>query len=250
MAKVYAFVPARSGSQGLKDKNILDIDGHPLLAYAVAFGRALGIDRVILSTDSPAYAEIGRAYGADCPYLRGAAASTGTAMEEDILADMAANLPAYGIDMPDIWIRLKPTNPFRRTASVKAAIARMTGAEPPDSVRIVSPAESRICTVGPEGYLEPLLPHWDPARSVMRRTEFPQAYSPFNLDLLFHRNWLRWGSGYMGRRILPIVEHPITGLDINDRDDFDLVKALIEARPRPRLVETYIVPPAQVGAGA
>ena len=249
MAKVYAFVPARSGSQGLKDKNILEIDGHPLLAYAVAFGRALGVDRVILSTDSPAYAEIGRAYGADCPCLRGAAASTGTAMEEDILADMAANLPACGIDMPDIWIRLKPTNPFRRTASVRAAIAHMTGPEPPESVRIVSPAEARICSIGPEGYLEPLLPQWDPARSVMRRTEFPQAYSPFNLDLLFHRNWLRWGSGYMGRRILPIVEHPITGLDINDGDDFDLVKTLIEARPRSRLVDTYIVPPEKVGAG-
>jgi CMP-N-acetylneuraminic acid synthetase len=249
MLKAFAFVPARSGSQGLKDKNILEIDGHPLLAYAVAFGRALGVDRVILSTDSPLYAEIGRAYGADCPYLRGAAASGDTAMEEDILADMAANLPRHGIEMPDIWIRLKPTNPFRQIATVKAALACMTGPGPPDSVRIVSPAESRICTVNEDGYLEPMLPHWDPARSVMRRTEFPKAYSPFNLDLLFHRNWLRWGSGYMGRRILPMIDHPITGLDINDRDDFDLVKALIEARPRPRLIDTFIVPPEPVGVG-
>lgn len=43
---VYAFIPARSGSQGLKHKNILPIDGHPLMAYAIAFGHALGIDRV------------------------------------------------------------------------------------------------------------------------------------------------------------------------------------------------------------
>ena len=34
--KAYAFVPARSGSKGLPDKNIRPIGGHPLLAYAIA----------------------------------------------------------------------------------------------------------------------------------------------------------------------------------------------------------------------
>ena len=42
--RIYAFVPARSGSKGLPDKNILPIDGHPLMAYSVAFGKALDIE--------------------------------------------------------------------------------------------------------------------------------------------------------------------------------------------------------------
>ena len=67
--RVYALVPARSGSKGLPDKNIQDIGGHPLMAYAIAFGRELGIDRVIVSTDSERYAEIARIYGADCPVV-------------------------------------------------------------------------------------------------------------------------------------------------------------------------------------
>ena len=33
--RIYALIPARSGSKGLPDKNIMDIDGHPLIAYAV-----------------------------------------------------------------------------------------------------------------------------------------------------------------------------------------------------------------------
>src|ERR1051325_2911731 len=186
----YAFIPARSGSKGLPDKNILEIDGHPLLAYAVAFGRALKIDRVILSTDSERYAEIGRRYGADCPYLRGEKASGDTAMEEDILADMAENLPRHGIEMPDIWVRLKPTNPFRSVASVRKAIDILQFSPEIDSVRIVSETESRIWTINDKGWFEPLLPNWDPTRSVMRRSEFPRAYSPFNLDVLRHRMWI------------------------------------------------------------
>ena len=240
--RVYAFIPARSGSKGLPDKNIAEIDGHPLIAYAIAFGQALGIDRVILSTDSERYAEIGRRYGADCPYLRGAKASSDTAMEEDILADFEENLPRHGIEMPDIWVRLKPTNPFRTVASVRQGIDVLKRSPEVDSVRIVSPEDCRLWTINADGWFEPLVA-WDTARSVMRRSEFPAAYSPFNLDILRHANLARLGSAYMGTKIHPIVAHKITGMDINDFDDFSIVKALIEMRPRPAVIADHLVIP-------
>src|ERR1700759_1679759 len=109
---VYALIMARSGSKGVPDKNIRDVAGHPLLAYSIAFARKLGIDRIIVSTDSTVYQEIALQYGAECPYLRGAQASSDTAMDEDILADLRDNLPRFGISMPDLWVRLKPTSPF------------------------------------------------------------------------------------------------------------------------------------------
>ena len=240
---VYAFVPARSGSKGLPDKNILPINGHPLLAYAIAFGKALGIDRVILSTDSEKYAEIGRYYGADCPYLRGEKASSDTAMEEDILADMEANLPAHGIPMPDIWVRLKPTNPFRKVEDALKAVEILKTDAEVDSVRHVTAAETRLCTVNESGHLEPLLEGWPADRSVIRRSEFPKAYQVFNLDVLRHANLAKMGSAYMGTRAVPIIGEAISGLDINDLDDFDVVRSLIEMRPRPDVVARHLVEP-------
>ena len=241
---VYAFVPARSGSKGLPDKNILPIDGHPLMAYSIAFGMALGVDRVIVSTDSGKYADIARNYGADCPYLRGARASSDTAMEEDIIEDMAANLPERGIPLPDIWLRLKPTNPFRRLDHALEAISILKARPDIDSVRHVNKTESRQQIINAEGFLEPLSADWPANRSVIRRNEFPDTYQVFNLDVLRHANWQKLGSAYMGRRVLPIVGEAITGLDINDRDSFELVKTLIEARPRAAIVERHLVMPA------
>ena len=240
---VYAFIPARSGSKGLPDKNILPIDGHPLLAYAIAFGKALGIDRVILSTDSEKYAEIGRHYGADCPYLRGEKASSDTAMEEDILADMEANLPALGIPMPDIWLRLKPTNPFRKLEDALEAVNILKKRPEVDSVRHVTAAETRLCKINDDGYLEPLLEGWPEDRSVIRRSEFPSAYQVFNLDVLRHANLAKLGSAYMGKRAVPIIGEAISGLDINNLDDFDVVRSLIEMRPRPDVVARHLVEP-------
>lgn len=242
--KVYALIPARSGSKGLPHKNIREIDGHPLLAYAVSFGRALGIDKVILSTDSEDYAAIGRRYGADVPFLRGEAASGDTAMEEMIVAEFAEKFPQIGWDLPDIWVRLKPTNPFRRVESVHQALATLRDRPEVTSARITCKAEARLLTTDAEGYLTPLLQDmWDPGRSVMRRTEFPEAYLPFNLDIFRHAEWERRGSAYMGDKIWPLVDHPITGIDINDLSDFELVQTLIEARPRPPIVAAYTVTP-------
>jgi CMP-N,N'-diacetyllegionaminic acid synthase len=242
--RVYALIPARSGSRGVPDKNIREIAGHPLLAYSIAFAKKIKFERIIVSTDSLRYQEIAIRYGADCPYLRGAMASSHTAMEEDILTDLAANLPRLGISMPDVWVRLKPTSPLRSVRSVEAAIAALKADPTLNSVRIVSETESRLHVIDKDGYLVPLSPQWDPRRSVMRRDEFPRAYKPFNLDVLRHALWIERGSAYMGKRVKPIVEHKITGLDIDDNDDFELAKALISVKPRPAFLESYIHDPA------
>ena len=238
--RVYALIPARSGSKGLPDKNILPIAGHPLLAYSAAFGATLPVERVLLSTDSPRYAEIGRAYGAECPVLRGAAASGDTAMEEDILADLDATLPGLGIPLPDVWVWLKPTCPFRDPAAVAQAIEVLRSRPEVDSVRLVTEADARLHRINAEGWLEPLSPDWDPTRSKMRRSEFPKTYQPFNLEIFRHEGWRARGGLFMGRRIHPIVLPRITGLDVDDREGFEIIRALIEATPRPDIIARHI----------
>ena len=61
MSDIMAFIPARSGSKGLVDKNIKLLNGHPLLAYTVRVAcLTKSIDRVIVSTDSKKYASIAK----------------------------------------------------------------------------------------------------------------------------------------------------------------------------------------------
>jgi CMP-N,N'-diacetyllegionaminic acid synthase len=241
--RVYAYIMARSGSKGVPHKNIGKIAGHPLLAYSIAFAKKLGLAHSIVTTDSPQYREVALAYGAECPYLRGAKASSDIAMDEEILVDLDENLPRYGIVVPDIWVRLKPTTPFRTVDAVQAAIEALTTDPTLDSVRIVSEADARLHVVNAENFLEPLLPIWDSARSVMRRSEFPRVYKPFNLQVFRHSGWVERGAQYMGRRVKPIVQHKVTGIDIDDEDDFALVKALIEMRPRPAFLEPFVHEP-------
>ncbi|UZP66658.1 acylneuraminate cytidylyltransferase family protein [Desulfovibrio mangrovi] len=71
MRKVLAVIPARGGSKGIPRKNIIDIDGKPLVAYSIeAALNAKNIDKVIVSTDDEEIAAIAKSYGAEVPFLR------------------------------------------------------------------------------------------------------------------------------------------------------------------------------------
>ncbi|HCL7341986.1 TPA: acylneuraminate cytidylyltransferase, partial [Escherichia coli] len=57
--KKIALIPARSGSKGLVDKNILMLLDKPLIAYTIIAALDSGVfDKVIVSTDSKKYKDI------------------------------------------------------------------------------------------------------------------------------------------------------------------------------------------------
>ena len=69
--KNIAIIPARSGSKGLKNKNIRELNGKPLLAYSIEVAKASSLfDEIMVSTDSEKYAEISKSFGANVPFLR------------------------------------------------------------------------------------------------------------------------------------------------------------------------------------
>ena len=68
--KIYAIIPARSGSKGLPNKNIKDLNGKPLMTYSIDFAKKIGVDRIFCSTDSQQYAKIAEQYGAEVPFFK------------------------------------------------------------------------------------------------------------------------------------------------------------------------------------
>lgn len=69
--KVLYLITARSGSKSIPNKNIYKLGGIELMNYKIKSAlRVAPAEDVWLSTDSPLYAEIGRAAGARIPFLR------------------------------------------------------------------------------------------------------------------------------------------------------------------------------------
>ncbi|MBT8489513.1 MAG: NTP transferase domain-containing protein, partial [Deltaproteobacteria bacterium] len=68
---IVGFIFARGGSKGVKNKNIRQLAGKPLIAYAIETAKQSKlIDRVIVSTEDDEIAEIALSFGAEVPFVR------------------------------------------------------------------------------------------------------------------------------------------------------------------------------------
>ena len=86
---IWAVIAARSGSKGLKNKNILKLNNYELLVHSIKFAKKLKfLDKVFISTDSIKYKNLSLQHGGYVPFLRSKKASSSRAMEEDVLDDI------------------------------------------------------------------------------------------------------------------------------------------------------------------
>ncbi len=111
--KNLAIIPARSGSKGLKDKNIKLLNGKPLISYTIeAAINSKMFDEVMVSTDSIEYAEIAKLYGAKVPFMRNSELSNDTASSWDVVRDVLHKYKEAGKEFDTVAL-LQPTSPLR-----------------------------------------------------------------------------------------------------------------------------------------
>ena len=81
-----AIIPARSGSKGLPNKNVKELNSKPLIAWSIETALSCKyIDEVMVSTDSELYAKIAKDYGANVPFIRPAEIATDTASRREVI---------------------------------------------------------------------------------------------------------------------------------------------------------------------
>jgi len=118
-----AIIPARSGSKGLRDKNIKDLKGKPLIAYSIEAAYQSGaFEKVFVSTDSSQYAEIAKKHGADASFLRSLENSSDDAGSWDVVREVIEEFEKRGEVFDEVML-LQPTSPLRTAEDIKKSIA-------------------------------------------------------------------------------------------------------------------------------
>lgn len=66
-----AIIPARGGSKRIPQKNIINFNGKPLIAWTIEAAKVSGVfSRIVVSTDDVEIAETAASLGVDVPFLR------------------------------------------------------------------------------------------------------------------------------------------------------------------------------------
>jgi CMP-N-acetylneuraminic acid synthetase len=123
-------VPARGGSKRLPGKNIKMCAGKPLLAWTAHVARASRLERVILSTDDNAIAEVGRNCGLEIPFLRPPELAADETPMLPVIAHLLEWLTRTSGE-PSSIVLLQPTSPLRLPRHIDEAIELLekSGAE-------------------------------------------------------------------------------------------------------------------------
>lgn len=229
---VVAFIPARSGSERIRDKNIKLLGGHPALAYSIAAARDSGVfDAVIVSTDSEHYADISRHYGAEVPFLRPHAIAGSKSPDIEWVVYTLETLANSGRHF-DCFSILRPTSPLRKADTIRRAWSAFSAEAGVDSLRAVE-----LCQQHPGkmwvvrgNRLLPILPYsfddapWHSSQYKALPEIFVQNAS---LEIAWSRVALQQNS-IAGDIIMPFFTENHEGADVNTSEDWFFVEHLIE----------------------
>lgn len=117
-----AIIPARGGSKSVKNKNIRNFDGKPLIAWTIEKALASNVSRVLVTTDSEEIREIAIKYGAEVPFIRSAKLAQDTTAIEPVLLDVLTKLKENENYVPNCIALLMPTQPFRYVSDINDAL--------------------------------------------------------------------------------------------------------------------------------
>lgn len=221
-----AVILARSGSKGLKDKNIKELNGKPLMAYTIEAAVASGkFDTVHVSTDSEQYAEIARKFGADVPFLRDAELAGDHASSWDALRSVVKEYEKRG-NVFDTVTLLQPTSPLRDADNIRGAF-EIFEEKQADSVVSVCEVEHSplLCNVlddslSMDGFID--------MSKVGRRQELSTYYRINGAIYIQKTKFLMEGASVYGEKSYAYIMDKRKSIDIDDSYDFLIAERLME----------------------
>lgn len=221
--KILAVIPARSGSKGLKNKNIKLINGYPLLYYSIkAAQKSKKINKIICSTDSKLISKIAIKYGAEVPFLRPKNISGDLSTDIQLLRHVIKKIRKNF--KPDLVVFLRPTSPLRPTNLIDKMILKINKFPNADSIRTVCRSNHNPIKAwkSDKKYILPLVK----LKNIKYPNDMPRQKLPDTFVQTGHVDIIRYktllNNKFSGNKVLPyIIDHKLF-IDIDNINDFKL----------------------------
>jgi CMP-N-acetylneuraminic acid synthetase len=221
-------IPARGGSKGIPRKNLLPLNGRPLLAYTAEAARgSRHLTRTILSSDSQEIVAEGRRFGLDAPFIRPAALAGDEVGSAAVVAHALQEMERAERTAYDAVVLLEPTAPLRTAEDIDAAIELLdrSGADSVVGVcRVDAPHPMKMQVI--EGQrLRPFMPQfW---REGMRRQDLPAVFYLNGAVYAVRAAMVRERGSLWGAHTAPLIMPPERSVNIDSLIDLALAEVLL-----------------------
>lgn len=222
-----AVITARSGSKGLKDKNMKLLNGKPLMAYSIEAAERSGCFECIhVSTDSEEYAAAAREYGAEVPFLRDAAFASDTADSWDVVRAVVNRYAQNGQNFERVML-LQPTSPLRTAADIQNAFSLMAEKNAKAVIGVCEMDHSPLWsnTLPDDGNMDGFLSR----TKNLPRQQLPVYYRINGAVYLVETAFLMAHGDLYGQHSYAYIMPKERSVDIDDAFDFLLVQTYLNS---------------------
>jgi len=227
--EVLAIIPARGGSKGIPNKNIIDVCGKALIAYSIeAAKKSSFITRVIVSTDSEKIADVAKLHAAEIPFLRPKHLAEDSTPAFPVIEHLLSELAKENYDL-EIVIYLQPTSALRTNKHIDEALKQHISSQSETTVSVVKIPHNLTpssAMTQRDGVLHPYLQ--EDQNNLLRRQDKPELYARNGpAILIMNTEALLQRKALYGENTSPFVMNKIDSVDIDDAEDLHIVRALL-----------------------
>jgi CMP-N,N'-diacetyllegionaminic acid synthase len=218
--EILALIPARGGSTGIKQKNILNLGGKPLIQYSIDSAKnSKKITRIVVSTDDPKIKKISQSLSAEVPFLRPKKFAKKNSLMIDVIKHTLNSLKSKFSYCPDIVSLLQPTTPFRNTSIIDLSINQLIKS---NATSVISVSPIRQHPLISFRYIDNFLTSFSPySEKNSNRQNREKLFYPTGAVYTFWTSTLQKYDSIYGPKIKPIITNePELSIDIDEKFDF------------------------------
>jgi len=228
--RILGTICARGGSKGVKNKNIREIDGKPLIYYTIEIMKKWGkANRIIVSTDSPEIVEIVNKYGAETPFLRPAELASDNAPKIPVIKHALKFCEEEEGNKYDLVVDLDPTSPIRTTRDIDGALQQFLDTKA-DVLYSVTEAKKNpyfnMVELDDNGnaHLSKAL-----KGEFFRRQDTPKVYAMNGSIYIYNRDYLSEANSLHCDNEKVYIMDEISSIEIDREIDFKFIEYLLKS---------------------
>lgn len=238
--KVLVNILARKGSTSVKDKNIADVGGKPVLWYSVTEAlKSKYADAICVSTDSPKYAKIAENAGVKVPFLRASEHSTKDSTAAAASSWTTLEYEKYSGETFDFIVDFMNSNPFKTVEDLDKCIEMLFENQHADTVvavtRVWDGHPDRIKQIK-KGELQDW-PGTKEKLESLRQELTPEAYIRCGSVYAMKRHVLIEEGNRRGKVSLPYIMPDERVCNIDEPKDLLTARAMIDLKASGNLLE-------------
>jgi len=229
---ILGLILARSGSKGIKQKNISKLCGKPLIAWTINSAlKSKRLTDVILSTDSTTIAKIGKKFGADVPFIRPLKFSKDKSPSIDAIEHAIKWLRKKGKNY-EFVVLLEPTSPLRDHNDIDLAINKVIKLKAQSLVSVSKAVALHPAYLYKKTKTEKIKPFKTYKKKYIRRQDIEPVYFMEGTIYISKVSTLLKKKTFCHKNTLMYEVPKWKSLEIDDSLDLILVRAIIQNKQK------------------